>query len=84
VNSELAGDVRENSGYVIQRIPGGGEGYEEVSNEGSSALTLSDPTSDLVRQYDFRLLLRCRKTSDTVFCCVCSPAVGASPTLFLM
>jgi hypothetical protein len=30
-------------------------------------LTLSDPTSDLVRQYDFRVLLRCRKTSDTVF-----------------
>jgi hypothetical protein len=30
-------------------------------------LTLSDPTSDLVRQYDFPVLLRCRKTSDTVF-----------------
>jgi hypothetical protein len=30
-------------------------------------LTLSDPTSDLVRQYDFLDLLRCRKTSDTVF-----------------
>jgi hypothetical protein len=30
-------------------------------------LTLSDPTSDLVRQYDFRVLLRCRKTSDTGF-----------------
>jgi hypothetical protein len=30
-------------------------------------LTLSDPTSDLVRQYDFLFLLRCRKTSDTVF-----------------
>jgi hypothetical protein len=29
-------------------------------------LTLSDPTSDLVRQYDFTVLLRCRKTSDTV------------------
>jgi hypothetical protein len=30
-------------------------------------LTLSDPTSDLVRQYDFPALLRCRKTFDTVF-----------------
>jgi hypothetical protein len=29
--------------------------------------TLSDPTSDLVRQDDFPVLLRCRKTSDTVF-----------------
>jgi hypothetical protein len=33
----------------------------------SSQLTLSDPTSDLVRQYDFPILLRFRKTSDTVF-----------------
>jgi hypothetical protein len=32
-----------------------------------SVLTLSDPTSNLVRQYDFPFLLRCRKTSDTVF-----------------
>jgi hypothetical protein len=30
-------------------------------------LTHSDPTSDLVRQYDFPVLLRCRKTSGTVF-----------------
>jgi hypothetical protein len=30
-------------------------------------LTLSDPTSDLVQQYDFPVSLRCRKTSDTVF-----------------
>jgi len=29
--------------------------------------SLSDPTSDLVRQYDFSVPLRCRKTSDTVF-----------------
>jgi hypothetical protein len=28
---------------------------------------LSDPTSKLVRQYDFPVSLRCRKTSDTVF-----------------
>jgi hypothetical protein len=31
------------------------------------SITLSDSTSDLVRQYDFPVLLRCRKTSDTVF-----------------
>jgi hypothetical protein len=30
-------------------------------------LTFSDPTSDLGRQYDFPVLLRCRKTSETVF-----------------
>jgi hypothetical protein len=30
-------------------------------------LTLSDPTSNLVRQYDFPIPIRCRKTSDTVF-----------------
>jgi hypothetical protein len=30
-------------------------------------LTLSDPTSKLVRQYDFPVPPRCRKTSDTVF-----------------
>jgi len=30
-------------------------------------LTLSDPMSDIVRQYDFPVPLRCRKTSDTVF-----------------
>jgi hypothetical protein len=33
----------------------------------AQTLTLSDPTSDLFRQYDFTVLLRCRKTSDTVF-----------------
>jgi hypothetical protein len=46
-------------------------------------LTISDLTSNLVRQYDFPVPLRCRKTSDTVFV-VCSPAVGACLTLFLM
>jgi hypothetical protein len=30
-------------------------------------LTLSDPTSNLVRHYDFPVPLRCRKTSDTAF-----------------
>jgi hypothetical protein len=30
-------------------------------------LTLSDPKSDLVRQYNFPVLFRCRKTSDTGF-----------------
>jgi hypothetical protein len=33
----------------------------------SRHLTLSDPTWDLVRQYDFPVLFRCRKTSDAVF-----------------
>jgi hypothetical protein len=36
-------------------------------------LTLSDPTSDLVRQYDFPILLRCRKMSDTVFVVIVRP-----------
>jgi hypothetical protein len=30
-------------------------------------LTLSNPTSDLVQQYDFPVLLQCRKTSYTIF-----------------
>jgi hypothetical protein len=33
----------------------------------SAVLTLSDPTSNLVRQYDFPVPLRCQKTSDMVF-----------------
>ena len=33
--------------------------------EVTGSLTLSDPTSDLVRHYDFPVPLRCRKTSDT-------------------
>jgi hypothetical protein len=37
------------------------------------SLTLSDPTLDLVRQYYFPVLLRCRKTSDTVFVAFVSP-----------
>jgi hypothetical protein len=36
-------------------------------------LTLSNPTSDLVRQYNFPVLLRCRKTSDTVFAAFVRP-----------
>jgi hypothetical protein len=31
------------------------------------SLGVSDPTSDLVRQYNFPVPLRCRKTSNTVF-----------------
>jgi hypothetical protein len=31
------------------------------------SLTFSDRTSNLVRQYDFPVPLRCRKTSDTAF-----------------
>jgi hypothetical protein len=30
-------------------------------------LTISNPTSNLVREYDFPVPLSCRKTSDTVF-----------------
>jgi hypothetical protein len=30
-------------------------------------LTLSDPTSELVRQYKFSVLFRCQKMSDKVF-----------------
>jgi hypothetical protein len=30
-------------------------------------LALSDPTLDPIRQYDFPVLLRCRKMSDVVF-----------------
>jgi hypothetical protein len=39
----------------------------ELGDKIGEKLTLSDPTLDLVRQYDFPVLLRCRKTSDTVF-----------------
>jgi len=46
-------------------------------------LTLSDPTSDLVRHYGFPILLRCRVTSDTFFLRLFArSAVGACPTLF--
>jgi hypothetical protein len=33
----------------------------------NNILTLSDPTSNLVRQYDFPVPLRSRMTSETVF-----------------
>jgi hypothetical protein len=46
---------------------GSNNGFFIVSASTSRLLTLSDPTSDLVRQYDFPVLLRCRKTSDTGF-----------------
>ena len=46
-------------------------------------LTLSDPTSDLVRHYDFPIPLRCRVTPDTFFFALFSrSAVGACSTLF--
>ena len=50
-------------------------------------LTLSDPMSNLVRHYDFPILLRCRVTSDNFFFFLrlfARSAVGACPTLFLM
>jgi hypothetical protein len=39
-------------------------------------LTLSDPTSNLVRQYDFPVPLRCRKKYDTVFVALVRPLSG--------
>jgi hypothetical protein len=38
-----------------------------ITNVDKWTLNLSDPASDFVRQYDFPVLLWCRKTSDTVF-----------------
>ena len=48
-------------------------------------LTLSDPTSDLVRHYDFPILLRCRVTSDTFFFAFVRPlhCRSLSDTFFL-
>jgi hypothetical protein len=37
------------------------------TKRGNVALTLSDPSSNLFRQYDFPVLLRCRKMSDMAF-----------------
>jgi hypothetical protein len=36
-------------------------------NSAFKGLNLSDPTSELVLQYDFQFLLQSRKMSDTVF-----------------
>ena len=46
-------------------------------------LTLSDPTPDLVRHYDFPVPLRCRKTSDSFLLCPlhCRSLSNASPHL---
>jgi hypothetical protein len=38
-----------------------------ILGDATIILTLSDPMSNLVQQYDFPVQLRCRKTSDTVF-----------------
>jgi hypothetical protein len=46
---------------------GGFKMYTTKYKRHKQLLTISDPTSDLVRQYDFPVQLRCRKTSDTVF-----------------
>jgi hypothetical protein len=51
--------------YILLIIEQDGDVLPEKKLE--IILTLSDPTSDLVRQYDFPVLLRCRKTSDTIF-----------------
>jgi hypothetical protein len=55
VVSEITRDVRINGRCTGETFPK------------CVTLTLSDPTSDLVRQYDFPVLLRCRKMYDTVF-----------------
>jgi hypothetical protein len=39
--------------------------FRTTSNIKAPNLTLSDPTSDLVRHYDFPVPLQCQKTSDT-------------------
>jgi hypothetical protein len=52
----------------------------EFSKAASSArcqLTLSDPTSDLVRQYDFSSSAPMSEDVRRGFCCVCSP--GSEP-----
>jgi hypothetical protein len=41
--------------------------FSSILSDRFLPLTLSDPTSNLVRQYDFPVLPRCRKTSDTVY-----------------
>jgi hypothetical protein len=47
-------------------------------------LTLSVPTSDLVRQYDFSSSAPMSEDVRHGFCCVRSPAVRTCPTRFLM
>jgi hypothetical protein len=41
--------------------------FSGLQNKFAITLTLSDPSSNLVREYDFPVPLRCRKTSDTIF-----------------
>jgi hypothetical protein len=52
-----------------------------IPRDGS--LTLSDPTSNLVRQYDFPVPAPMSEDARHGLCCVCSPAVGTCPTHFL-
>ena len=66
--------------YMSMNFVSGGLIHTAFSTKCRAAhLTLSDPTSDLVRRYDFPLPLRCRVTSDTFFCCVCAPAPLSEP-----
>jgi hypothetical protein len=46
--------------------------------------TLSDPTSNLVRQYDFPCSAPMSEDVGHGFCCVCSPAVGTCLSLFFI
>jgi hypothetical protein len=54
--------LRRRFGYKRDEVTGGGGGENYIMR----GLTHPDPTSDLVQQYDFRVLFRCRKTSDTI------------------
>jgi hypothetical protein len=47
--------------------------FGQICCPSSAVLTLSDSTSGLVRQYDFPVPLRCRKTSDAVFVALVLP-----------
>ena len=57
--------------------------YSQKKQWNRWGLNLSDPTSNLVRHYDFHVLLRCQR-HPTRFCLCARSAVRACPTLFLM
>ena len=51
---------------ILQGQLGGQGPLEDLQVGRRMILTLSDPTSDFVRHYDFPVPLQCRKTSDTI------------------
>jgi hypothetical protein len=69
---------------VLDRKWGGSNVSHDRTNSTPFLLTLSYPTSDLVRQYDFPVLLRCRKTSDTVFVAFVRPLSETVRRFFFM